>query len=74
MVRSFTVLNQNYFEILRIKSAISGIYKAYSSIIHKYHGLDSPLPIKLGVDIKGDMEDLSVDLAKCRKVREIFQA
>jgi hypothetical protein len=47
MVRGFTVLHQNYFEILRIKSIISGISKADPTINHKYHGLDLLLMIKL---------------------------
>ncbi|MCD4675452.1 MAG: hypothetical protein K8S18_05575, partial [Desulfobacula sp.] len=28
--------------------------------------VDSPLPIKLGLDLKGNMDDLSYSLAKCR--------
>jgi hypothetical protein len=50
----------------KYQAVISGRHNFDMTFDYHVSIVDSPLPIKLGVDIKGDMEDLNVDLVKCR--------
>jgi hypothetical protein len=50
----------------KYQAVISGRHNFDMSFDYHVSIVDSPLPIKLGVDIRGNMEDLDVSLAKCR--------
>jgi hypothetical protein len=50
----------------KYQAVISGRHNFDMSFDYHVSIVDSPLPVKLGVDIKGNMEDMDVSLAKCR--------
>ena len=50
----------------KYKAVIAGRHNFDMSFDYHISVVDSPLPVKLGVDIKGDVNDLSYNLAKCR--------
>ena len=50
----------------KYKAVIAGRHNFDLSFDYHVSVVDCPLPIKLGVDIKGNMDDLSYSLAKCR--------
>ena len=50
----------------RYKAVVAGRHNFDLSYDYHISIVDSPLPIKLGVDVKGNMDDLSYKLAKCR--------
>ena len=50
----------------KYQAVISGRHNFDMSFDYHVSIVDSPLPIKLGVDIKGTLEDMDVSLAKCR--------
>jgi hypothetical protein len=50
----------------KYKAVVSGRHNFDMSFDYHVSIVDSPLPIKLGVDLKGNVDDMSVNLAKCR--------
>ena len=50
----------------KYKVVIAGRHNFDLSFDYHISVVDSPLPIKLGLDLKGNMDDLSYSLAKCR--------
>ena len=50
----------------KYKAVIAGRHNFDLSYDYHISVVDSPLPIKLGVDVKGNEDDLSYELAKCR--------
>jgi hypothetical protein len=56
----------------KYKAVIAGRHNFDMTFDYHVSVVDCPLPIKLGVDVKGDMDDLSYDLAKC-KYAEYFR-
>ena len=50
----------------KYKAVISGRHNFDLSFDYHVSVIDSPLPIKLGLDLKGNMDDLSYSLAKCK--------
>ena len=50
----------------KYKAVIAGRHNFDMSFDYHISVVDNPLPIKLGVDVKGNEEDLSYNLAKCR--------
>jgi hypothetical protein len=50
----------------KYKAVIAGRHNFDLSYDYHISVVDSPLPIKLGVDVKGNADDLSYKLAKCR--------
>jgi len=50
----------------KYKAVISGRHNFDLTFDYHISVVDCPLPIKLGLDIKGNMDDYSVRLAKCR--------
>jgi hypothetical protein len=50
----------------KYKVVIAGRHNIDMSFDYNVSVVDCPLPIKLGVDIKGDMDNLSYDLGKCK--------
>jgi hypothetical protein len=50
----------------KYKAVIAGRHNFDMSFDYHISVVDSPLPIKLGIDIKGNEDDLSYRLAKCR--------
>jgi hypothetical protein len=50
----------------KYQAVVSGRHNFDLSFDYHVSIVESPLPIKLGLDIKGNMDDLSIDLAKCR--------
>jgi hypothetical protein len=50
----------------KYKAVIAGRHNFDLSFDYHVSVVDCPLPIKLGLDIKGNMDDLSYKLAKCR--------
>jgi len=56
----------------KYKAVIAGRHNFDMSFNYHVSIVDSPVPIKLGLDIKGNMEDLSVNLAKC-KYAELYR-
>jgi hypothetical protein len=50
----------------KYQAVISGRHNFDMSFDYHVSIVDSPLPIKLGVDIKGTLEDMDFSLAKCR--------
>jgi len=51
---------------------VSGRHNFDLSFDYHVSIVDSPLPVRLGLDLKGNMDDLSVDLVKC-KYAEYFR-
>jgi hypothetical protein len=50
----------------KYKVVIAGRHNIDMSFDYHVSVVDCPLPVKLGVDIRGDMENLSFGVAKCR--------
>jgi hypothetical protein len=50
----------------KYKAVIAGRHNFDMSFDYHISLVDSPIPVKLGVDVRGNMDDISVDLAKCR--------
>ncbi|HBQ84118.1 MAG TPA: hypothetical protein DD745_14800 [Bacteroidales bacterium] len=50
----------------KYKAVIGGRHNFDMSFDYHISVVDNPLPIKLGVDVKGNEDDLSYKLAKCR--------
>jgi hypothetical protein len=50
----------------KYKAGVSGRHNFEMSFDYHVSLVDSPVPIKLGVDLTGNMDDMSVDLAKCK--------
>jgi hypothetical protein len=50
----------------KYKAVIAGRHNFDLSYDYHISVVDSPLPLKLGVDVKGNKDDLSYKLAKCR--------
>ena len=50
----------------KYQAVVSGRHNFDMSFDYHVSIVDSPLPIKLGVDLKGNMDDMDVSLAKCR--------
>jgi len=50
----------------KYKAVVAGRHNLDMSFDYHISVVDCPLPIKLGVDIKGDVDNLSYKLAKCR--------
>jgi hypothetical protein len=50
----------------KYQAVVSGRHNFDMSFDYHVSIVDSPLPVKLGVDIKGNMEDMDISLAKCR--------
>jgi hypothetical protein len=50
----------------KYKAVIAGRHNFDLSFDYHISVVDSPLPIKLGIDVKGNMDELSYSLAKCR--------
>jgi len=50
----------------KYQAVVSGRHNFDMSFDYHVSIVDSPLPIKLGLDIKGNMDDMDVSLAKCR--------
>jgi len=50
----------------KYKAVIAGRHNFDLSYDYHVSVIDCPLPIKLGLDIKGNMDDLSFDLAPCK--------
>jgi len=50
----------------KYKAVIAGRHNFDLSFNYHVSVVDSPLPIKLGLDLKGNMDDLSYSLAKCK--------
>ncbi|MCD4770079.1 MAG: hypothetical protein K8R35_07935 [Bacteroidales bacterium] len=50
----------------KYKAVIAGRHNFDLSFDYHVSVVDSPLPIKLGLDLNGNMDDLSYNLAKCR--------
>lgn len=50
----------------KYKAVVAGRHNFDLSFNYHISVVDSPLPIKLGIDINGTMDDLSYKLAKCR--------
>ncbi len=50
----------------KYKAVIAGRHNFDLSFDYHVSVVDCPLPVKLGVDVKGNMDDLSYRLAKCR--------
>lgn len=50
----------------KYKAVIAGRHNFDLSFDYHVSVVDSPLPIKLGLDLKGNMDDLSYSLVKCR--------
>ena len=50
----------------KYQAVISGRHNFDMSFDYHVSIVDSPLPVKLGVDIKGNLEDMDISLAKCR--------
>lgn len=50
----------------KYQAVVSGRHNFDMSFDYHVSIVDSPLPIKLGVDLKGNMEDMDISLAKCR--------
>lgn len=50
----------------KYQAVVSGRHNFDMSFDYHVSIVDSPLPIKLGVNIKGNMDDMDVSLAKCR--------
>ncbi|MEA1897166.1 MAG: AsmA-like C-terminal region-containing protein, partial [Bacteroidota bacterium] len=50
----------------KYKAVIAGRHNFDLSFDYHVSVVDSPLPIKLGLDLKGNMDDLSYSLAKCK--------
>jgi hypothetical protein len=50
----------------KYQAVVSGRHNFDMSFDYHVSIVDSPLPVRLGVDISGDMEDLDISLAKCR--------
>jgi hypothetical protein len=50
----------------KYKAVIAGRHNIDMSFDYHVSVVDCPLPVKLGVDIKGNADNLSYDLAKCR--------
>ena len=49
----------------KYKAVVAGRHNFDMSFDYHVSLVDSPVPIKLGIDLKGNMDDLSVNLAKC---------
>jgi hypothetical protein len=56
----------------KYQAVVSGRHNFDMSFDYHVSIVDSPLPVKLGVDIKGNMEDMDISLAKC-KYAEYFR-
>jgi len=50
----------------KYQAVVSGRHNFDMSFDYHVSIVDSPLPIKLGVDLKGNMDDMDISLAKCR--------
>ncbi len=50
----------------KYQAVVSGRHNFDMSFDYHVSIVNSPLPIKLGVDLKGNMDDMDVSLAKCR--------
>jgi hypothetical protein len=50
----------------KYKAVVAGRHNFDLSFNYHISVVDSPLPIKLGVDIKGNMDDMEYKLAKCK--------
>ena len=50
----------------KYKAVVAGRHNLDLSFDYHISVVDCPLPIKLGIDIKGDVDNLSYKLAKCR--------
>lgn len=50
----------------KYKAVVSGRHNFDMSFDYHVSIVDSPLPVKLGVDVKGNLEDMDISLAKCR--------
>ena len=50
----------------KYKAVVAGRHNLDMSFNYHISLIDSPLPIKLGVDIGGTMDDLKIRPAKCR--------
>jgi len=50
----------------KYKAVVAGRHNFDMSFSYHVSLVESPVPIKLGVDLKGDLEDMNVDLAKCK--------
>ncbi len=50
----------------KYKAVVAGRHNFDMTFNYHISVVDCPLPIKLGVDVKGNMDDLSYNLAKCR--------
>ncbi len=50
----------------KYKAVVAGRHNLDMSFDYHISVIDSPLPIRLGVDIKGDVDNLSYKLVKCR--------
>ncbi len=56
----------------KYKAVISGRHNFDMTFDYHVSIVESPLPIKLGLDLKGNMDDLDVSLAKC-KYAELYR-
>ncbi len=56
----------------KYQAVVSGRHNFDMSFDYHVSIVDSPLPVKLGVDVKGNMDDINVNLAKC-KYAEYFR-
>jgi len=50
----------------KYRAVIAGRHNFDMSYDYHISIVDSPLPVKLGLDVKGNMDDLSFGLAPCR--------
>jgi hypothetical protein len=50
----------------KYKAVVAGRHNFDMSFDYHISVVDSPLPVKLGVDVKGNKDDLAYNLAKCR--------
>ncbi|MFC2116761.1 AsmA-like C-terminal region-containing protein [Bacteroidota bacterium] len=50
----------------KYKAVIAGRHNFDMSFDYHVSIVDSPIPVKLGLDLKGKMDDMSVNLAKCQ--------
>jgi hypothetical protein len=50
----------------KYKAVIAGRHNIDMTFDYHISVVDCPLPLKLGINIKGTPEDMSYDLAKCR--------
>ncbi len=50
----------------KYKAVVAGRHNTDMSFKYHVSLVESPVPVKLGVDLNGNIEDLNVDLAKCK--------